>query len=373
MNIAGARNYAGHGSCAQKSIWHCIMMLSEFEAVPIKNTDFNEKDIIEGEKDFYDFMNNLYQLMYKNPEKYAIPTAPYDEYIKSEKFNKPVVKAHQNDGVECKLRNTFQQAIEFYPKYFYQLGFAAEGICRDTFSLIVNKAMYNNALGSLDNTYIYKENGQRIKALADMGIKVEEINDTCHISCKTAPKMFLGLWVLCSAPESKYKYMNYLRLDFKGYLRSMPEIEDVKFTMLKEHAECVDLILSLFANLNLKYKVKPLRSITTAHGLKVEYTLAGKNIFGFFAEPDYLALYIYFNDAKNITEMSRQLENNTELFQWFCDAFPERLCKCKSNRAVMFGNEKRRICGLSNRAEIVNPTADDAAKGIEIIKMFRGL
>jgi len=33
MNIAGVKNYAGHGSSAQKSIWHCISMLSPFEAV----------------------------------------------------------------------------------------------------------------------------------------------------------------------------------------------------------------------------------------------------------------------------------------------------------------------------------------------------
>jgi hypothetical protein len=184
--------------------------------------------------------------------------------------------------------------------------------------------------------------------------------------------MFLGLRVLCSAPEGKYKYTNYLRLDYKGFRGDMPGIEDVKSTMKKEHAVSVDLLLKLFGGVKMKYKVKPLRSITSGHGWKVEYTLNGKNAFGFFAEPDYLALYIYFNNAKNITETSRKLENNSELFDWFCGRFPERLCKCRSNRVVTFGNLKRRICGLSNRAEIINPGKGDIQKCMEVIKIFRG-
>jgi len=54
-----------------------------------------------------------------------------------------------------------------------------------------------------------------------------------------APKMFLGLQVLLTVPKSKYKTeskfkrLNYLRLDYKGYYRPMPEIEDVKFTIKK--------------------------------------------------------------------------------------------------------------------------------------------
>jgi len=85
MNIAGVINYTGHGSSAQKSIWHCISMLSPFEAVSTGSNDFNEVDIIEGEKDFYQFIKNLYRNMYDNPSKYAIPTAEYDEYIKNVK------------------------------------------------------------------------------------------------------------------------------------------------------------------------------------------------------------------------------------------------------------------------------------------------
>ena len=135
----------------------------------------------------------------------------------------------------------------------------------------------------------------------DLGISIREIKETYYISSKKAPKMFLGLWVLCSAPENKYKYMNYLRLDYNGYYRYMPIMEDVKLTMSKEHAGKLDTIIEMFNNAKIKYKIKPLRSITSSHGWKVEYTYNGQNIFGFFSEPDYLAFYIYFNNAKNIT------------------------------------------------------------------------
>ena len=85
-------------------------------------------------------------------------------------------------------------------------------------------------------------------------------------------------------------------------------------------------------------------------------------------------LCIYFNDSKNIEVFSKTLyEENTELFSWFTKQFPERICKCKSNRKVDFGDETRRICRLSNRAEIVNPNADDVKNALYILKKYRNI
>ncbi|HOJ81408.1 MAG TPA: hypothetical protein PLG72_11225, partial [Clostridiales bacterium] len=83
MNIANARNTGEHGSAAQKSIWHSMMMLAPFEGVAIDSDLFDEESILEGERDFYLFMTTLYQDMYNDPAKYFIPTKPYDEYIQS--------------------------------------------------------------------------------------------------------------------------------------------------------------------------------------------------------------------------------------------------------------------------------------------------
>ena len=52
-------------------------------------------------------------------------------------------------------------------------------------------------------------------------------------------------------------------------------------------------------------------------------------------------------------------EEDVELFQWFKEQFPERLCKCPGNRRIYFGEEPCCICGLPNRAEIENPGNED--------------
>lgn len=374
MNIANAKDKGKHKSSAQKSIWHCIMMLAPFEPVIPEDCSFREENIIDGEKDFYNFFLTLYRDMYENPEKYSIPTKPYDEYVQKANTNKEMHKAHYTDAKECKLRNSFQQAIQFYPELFYKLGLAADSFCEGKFTLVISKQKYNDILNSFGKTHVFKENGQRLNALIGVGIRIDEVEDNYYISSINYPKMFLGLSILCNAPDSKYKHMNYLRLDYKGYYAAVPEIDDIKLTMVEEHAKSVELILKSFEDIKLKYKVKPLRNITSGFNWKVEYALNGKSVFGFYIEPDYLMICIYFNNAKNITEFSKKLENNNaELFNWLYDKFTERLCKCPNNRVVFFGEVKKRICGLSNRAEIVNPSEDDVKSSIRVIKMFRNM
>jgi len=376
MNIANARNIGEHGSAAQKSIWHSMMMLAPFEGVIIDDDAFGKDAILEGEKDFYRFITTLYQDMYNDPVKYLIPTKPYDEYIQnisaSKEKPRTAEKEHATDAKECKLRNTFQQAIQFYPEVFYKLGSAADDICNKDFALVISKSNYNNVMKSFSRSHVYKDNKLRIKAISDLGLQIREAGDKYCITSENYPRMFLGLRVLCSAPESKYKYMNYLRLDYKGYYRSMPELDDIKLTMKEEHTKYVDMINASFGGQKIKYKVKPLRNITSGFEWKVDFTLNGKNTFGFNAEPDYFKLYIYFGNAKNITGLGERLRtSDNELFDWYCSKFPERLCKCPNNRVVKFGDAKRRICGLTNRAEIAEPNDHDIENSITVVEMFR--
>ena len=53
--------------------------------------------------------------------------------------------------------------------------------------------------------------------------------------------------------------------------------------------------------------------------------------------------------------------------------FPERLCKCPGNRRVCFGEEPSRICGMSNRVEIVNPDKEDVERALYILRKYRKL
>ena len=42
-----------------------------------------------------------------------------------------------------------------------------------------------------------------------------------------------------------------------------------------------------------------------------------------------------------------------------------------SNRRVSFAGEERRICGMSNRAEIVNPTQEDVKNAFTVLRKYR--
>jgi hypothetical protein len=121
-------------------------------------------------------------------------------------------------------------------------------------------------------------------------------------------------------PESTYKYMNYLRLDYKGYYRAIPDINDIKATMDKEHAGILSLLCSLLDNPKIKIKLQPLRSITSNNKWKVRYILDGKCVFQF-----------------------------------------------SKNKAVMFGNQERRICGSTNQIELFFPNEDDVKKSFALI------
>ncbi|MDP4089416.1 MAG: hypothetical protein Q8930_09140 [Bacillota bacterium] len=364
-----------HCSSAHKSIRHCIGMLAPFKSVKIsQEIPFSQDDIFFGEEQFYEFIKNLYLKMYEDPEKFQVPTAPYDEYMKTARLKKGIEKAHYTDGRECNLRNTFQQAIQFYARFFYELGLKAEEIRESDYALVISKLKLDEVYASLEVTHLRKENPYRYEVLKDFGIEIRQADDFCFITSRYYPRMFIGLWVLCAVPESKYKYMNYLRLDYRGYYRSCPEIEDIIKTLDKNHGEIISEIQEILLDLKLKVKVKPLRNITSGSRWKVEYSGKGKSVFGFYADQGNLMLCIYFNSAQNISELCRVLEESEPvLFHWLSSKFPERLCACPNNRRITLGEEKRRICGLSNRAEITNPDEADVKNSIKVMKLFRNL
>ena len=98
---------------AQKSIRHCLDMLAPFEA--------SEEQWRDGQFQFYQFMLSIYQGMYEKPEDYLVFSAPYDAYVLNKKTTEKE-KEHANDSRESTLRNTVQQAIQFYAMFFFHLG-----------------------------------------------------------------------------------------------------------------------------------------------------------------------------------------------------------------------------------------------------------
>jgi hypothetical protein len=370
-----AQNREAHGSTAQYSIWHSIMMLATFEDAQIRLNGFDNKDVIKGEKDFYAFMKTLYQDMYKNPAQYAVPAAEYDDYMKSVDIDKTVADPHRHDAKESKLRIKFQQAIQFYPDYFWEIGLAADEICNKNYELVISKSQYHNALASLDHAHIKETNGQRLNALMDRGLAVKETGTKVHISCRQYPAMFLGLKVLLTAPESKYKHLNYLRLDYKGRHRAMPEIEDIQATLETEHRDTLNLLLPLFVTPKTRYALYPLSNITSGSNWKVDYFINSKRIFGFYAGPGFLSIGVLFKTPENLMRVIKTLEaTDPKLLEWFCNQFTEVFHDCPRNKTIMFGKQKKNICCGSSggKMEITNPQKNDVKRCIEIIKLCNG-
>lgn len=354
---------------AQRSIRHCLEMLAPFEA--------SDSQMAEAQQQFYHFMVSIYQAMYQDPEAYNVFPGPYEEYIRKRRQQEPKQKKekeHTNDSRESTLRNTFQQAIQFYALYFYQLGQRSMDIDGQTGRLTLSREEYANALGHMDRIHEAKYNPERYEVLSKLGVQISETNDTIVISHKVYPQAMAGLRYLCQAPESKYKWTNYLRLDYKNAYAPIPTVQDIAKTLSPQSAEVIKRLEDSLTGFKIKAKIKPLRGIVSDFKWKVEYSCRGQNICGFYADREYLMLCIYFNDFRNINEFARTLqEEDDELFQWYKAQFPERLCKCPSNRRVRFGEEYRRICGLSNRAEIVNPKEEDVEKALFLMKKYRHL
>lgn len=360
----------------KKSILHCLQMLSEFKPIQVVDDKISREDFYDGQKGFYEFIENHYRSMLNDPEKYLVPTSKYDAYIQSGKAKKRREKEHYTDAMESKLRNTVQQAIRFYSGFLYNIGMAAESIDPADYSLVIPKDRMLQIKDDMmrTQTHIYKDNELRYQKLRQLGIRIKEDRKFCIVSSEKYPKMFLGLWVLCKAKESKYHYLNYLRADYEGTEKESPDIQDVLETIRADHQIIIKELQNVLQGIKVRMKIKPFNAITSGAKWKVEYQYKGKNILGFYAAPDYMMICIYFNSHDNIENMSKRLqEENHELYQWYKSKFPERLCKCRYNRRVLFGDEYRRICGFSNRAQISNPTDQDLINSIEVIKLFRDL
>lgn len=349
---------------AQRSIRHCIDMIAPFE--------LSKRQGEGGQSQFYEFMLSLYREMYQKPEEYLVFPQPYEEYmkkLKEQEAGKKKEKEHVTNSRESTLRNTFQQAIQFYALYLYRVGLKSKGIDGQTGALILHKEDYADVIGQMERIHESQYNDARYEVLAKRGIGVGKDGDIVFIVHRDYPQMMEGIEYLCKAPDSKYKWMNFLRLDFKNAYLPIPTVDDICKTLTAESVDIVKKLEDQLAGMKVKTKIKPLRGIVSDFKWKVEYTCKGKNICGFYADRDYFMLCIYFNHFQNIAAFAETLyREDSALFAWFKEQFPERLCKCPNNRRVYFGSEPRRICGLSNRAEIVNPGEEDVDRALYLLK-----
>lgn len=349
---------------AQRSAAHCLSMIAPFEST--------DEALAQGQEEFHRFITALYRGMAEDPEEYFVFPAPYEAYIAKRRL-RPVKteKEHAGDSRESTLRNTFQQAIQFYARWFFELGTRCRRLDEQG-GLVLDDAAYRDALSRMERFRGAEHHADRYALLARLGIRTVEENGEVVVSHAAYPHMMEGLLYLCRAPESAYKYMNYLRLDYQNACAPVPPVADILKTLPAHSADAVRRLEAQLADRKFRTKIRPLRGITSDFRWKVEYSVRGKNVCGFYADCDSLMLCVYFNSSRNITALARELaDEDPALFSWFRAQFPERLCRCPHNRRVVFGEETRHICGLSNRAEIVDPGPEDVERAVTVLRRFR--
>ena len=354
----------------RRSVLHCIRMLAPFrEALP--ELGFSTSDLAEGERQFYAFVKALYGEMYGDPAFFLIPEGEYDDYMGTAgERKKTAERRHETDQKECRLRNRFQQAIRFYTAYLYELGIRAESL--ENGVLTLSEASWREARKAVEWPHLRGGNEPRYQRLHALGLDERCEPGGVYITSREYPKMMYGLWALCAAPDNKYRYMDYLRLDYRAALRGGPEAAEIYATLSPERAAAVRTLHEAMAGLGMRVKIKPLREITSGSRWKVEYQEHGKCAAGFYAGPDSLTFCLYFGSAGRVTEISARLwEEKPALGAWLDSKFPERLCKCPSNRRVELGDGPRRICGLSCRAEIEEPTPGEIENYLSIFTLLR--
>ncbi len=337
---------------AHRSIRHCLAMLAPAEG------------LTPGQQALHTCITGLYRAMLADPEGCLIFPQPYETYIARRKAPD---RPHASDTRESTLRNAIQQAIQFYATYLYHLGQA----CDNAHTLDADQ--HAAIVAHMARRHGAEHNPARYALLARHGFSLREQGGRMTLT-HIAPGLVEALVQLCRAPEDPYHWMNYLRLDFRRLDGTAPGVADICRTLPQASADIIVALEQRLSPLGCKAKVKPLRGIVSDFQWKVEYRRKGQNICGFYADNVRLTLCLYFNDFRNITAFAdRLLSEEPALFAWFQAQFPERLCRCRSNRRVRFGSEERRICGLSNRAEVPSPTQEDVTCALRVLQLYRDI
>ncbi|MBE5786601.1 MAG: hypothetical protein E7324_03580 [Clostridiales bacterium] len=351
---------------AHQSIRHCLSMLSPFCPHPDHDA--------EGQRQFYIFIRGIYEDMLADPEAYCVFPAPYEEYmLKNRKRLEEMrgEKHHFSDSRESTLRNTFQQAIQFYAVFLWELGLSSLPEESAPGRIVLSQETHAEILQKMDKRHGSAWNTRRYQLLEQRGLRREDTKNRVYYWMDGAPRMIEGLLTLCKAKENKYKFMNYLRLDFKN-AGSVPDMCDILSTLPDDSRDALTFLQKhAVPSLKLTGKLRPLRGITSDFPWKMEFSCRGKNVWSFYADSGMLKICLYFGGPDRISALADELlASDPALFAWYQAGFRQRLCKCPYNRAVRLGNIKRRICGLSNRMEMDHPAPTDLEKACLILKML---
>lgn len=366
-------------SFTHKSIWHAALFLAPFqEVVPPNLSGEAAENLRQGERNLYQFMNDLYTAMCENPAEFYLPVGEYDRFMNG-RPRKELNSYHGGDPKESRLRNQFQQAIQFYQKLLFEIGVHGMQVA-GTEILQLDPAVFGAFITEHNLRILRGEVEKRATALLRLGLEIKWSKEQVTVACQGFPSLLTALTALCHSPERKFALTNFLRCDFRSLLSYQPGLSDA-ISILPAPQKKKALIMEGFMEgmkstrgLNYKISVQPLRNITLDSPWKLAYTRNGKSVFGYHADPEGLVTFAYFNHPENIAKVGRQLKQvSPTLYGWFYEKMPTRTCACKNNRLVDIGGQAKRICGLMNRLDLPNPNEEDLQCLQRIIEIYLDL
>lgn len=346
-------------SIAQQSIWTAAMALAPFDEVVPSGLVEEEIDALRsGEANLRRFMVDMFTDMYENPDAYGIPVGVYDSYMDGRDRRS---MGHKNDPKESRLRNQFQQAIQFYQKLLFEMGAGGEV---DGARLRMETAVMDGMINKYNLRLIRGTQNQRLNALTRLGMTIRRNDDAVVFENTRYPGMFTALRALARAGRGVLALTNVLRCDFRGLIKGYKlGLEDVVAILPEKLRDNILAMDGFMQELGAKITIQPLKNTTLFSPWKVSYTREGRSIYGFHAEPNRLEVYAYFNKSDNISRLGCRLKEEADpLYTWFNEHIPIRECRCPNNRRVDIGGETKRICGLMNRLEVINPDGEDLAR-----------
>lgn len=344
-------------SVTHQSIWHAAVMRAAFyEIIPASLSDGEADELREGQRSLYQFMTDLYSDMYEHPEAYELPVGDYEAYMQGRTRRD---LSHKGDPKESRLRNRFQQGIQFYQKLLFEIGAKADQEA-DSQRFTLNSSVLSEMINSYNLRLIRGEEQRRASHLARLGLEIRFSIEKMTIANDQYPHMLSALTALCRSNTGKHALSGFLRCDFRALESYKPGFADAVQILPDDFKSTALELNDYMKEINAKDTVQPLKNTTLFSPWKLGYSRNGKSVYGFHADTDSFETYVYFNYFSNVSRMGYLLkETSPKLYDWFNDRFPTRTCACPNNKLADIGGCKKRICGLMNRLEVYNPSTED--------------
>jgi hypothetical protein len=356
-------------SATHQSVWHAALFLAPFyKVMPAEFKGGKAGDLAEGEANLHRFMNDLFSDLYQNPEAYFLPAGDYDEFMKGKEGKE---LSRKEETRESYLRNRFQRSIQFHQKLLFEIGTQSK-LLPGCDSLSLDESVLSGMMLKHNLRILRGEERKRASALERLGLKIKSINTRFRVTNDDYPKMLLALTTLCKSVSPRYGLTHFLRCDFRGLNRShKPDFRDAVSVLPDSFEKGVEAMHVFMQTLKCKTTVEPLKNTTLYSKWKLTYQLKNKAVYSFHADTGHLEVFAYFNHPDYVSRMGYLLKNESNsLYDWFYERIPMRSCACRNNRRVDIGGREKRICGLMNRMEVVNPDREDFIKLKRIITIF---